>query len=334
MKAVSGVLLLLLKSFKLNHVYQFEFLAQHLVFANCIPLILKFLNQNLLTYVAARQLIAALDFPECLFASPASAELEANAAAVNNTLEGTMEPSVQPETDAPAPGSSTACCWRNMFACINLLRVLNKLTKWKYSRVMMLVVFKSAPILKRALRVRHALFQLYVLKLLKQQAKHLGRQWRKNNMKVLSAIYAKVRHRYLDDWAYGNDLDTRPWDFQVEECALRNAIERFNNRRYLHPDQCGLAVCTMQIGAPLAAPAQPSNGAPPSDKDSEREHEQPSASAECVLDLRPTDNNPASYLQNTLAQTELPAEWMANYETWLQREVFDTCTDWDAVIRH
>lgn len=26
--------------------------------------------------------------------------------------------------------------WRNMFSCINLLRILNKLTKWKHSRIM------------------------------------------------------------------------------------------------------------------------------------------------------------------------------------------------------
>lgn len=68
----------------------------------------------------------------------------------------------------------------------------------------MLVVFKSAPILKRTLKVRHAMMQLYVLKLLKMQTRYLGRQWRKSNMKTISAIYAKVRHRLNDDWAYGN----------------------------------------------------------------------------------------------------------------------------------
>lgn len=68
----------------------------------------------------------------------------------------------------------------------------------------MLVVFKSAPILKRALKVKHAMMQLYVLKLLKMQTKYLGRQWRKSNMKTMSAIYQKVRHRLNDDWAYGN----------------------------------------------------------------------------------------------------------------------------------
>lgn len=28
------------------------------------------------------------------------------------------------------------------------------------------------------------------------------------------------------------DIDARPWDFQAEECALRESIEKFNSRRY------------------------------------------------------------------------------------------------------
>lgn len=112
----------------------------------------------------------------------------------------------QPELtpDSFVIGDSAPYSWRNIFSCINLLRILNKLTKWKHSRIMMLVVFKSAPILKRTLKVRHAIMQLYVLKLLKMQTKYLGRQWRKSNMKTISAIYSKVRHRLNDDWAYGN----------------------------------------------------------------------------------------------------------------------------------
>ncbi|VDP87335.1 unnamed protein product [Echinostoma caproni] len=106
------------------------------------------------------------------------------------------------------------------------------LTKWKHSRTMLLVVFKSAPILKRTLRVRHAMMQLYVLKLLKLQSRYFGRQWRKNNMSIMSAIYQKVRHRLTDDWAYGNDVDALPWQFQVEEYTLRTNVDQFNQRRY------------------------------------------------------------------------------------------------------
>ncbi|XP_070611015.1 LOW QUALITY PROTEIN: striatin-interacting protein 2 [Erythrolamprus reginae] len=208
-KSISALLLLLLKHFKLNHVYQFEYVAQHLVFANCIPLILKFFNQNILSYITAKNSVSALDFPT-----------------------STIHELPELNAESLETGDSHQFCWRNLFSCINLLRVLNKLTKWKHSRTMMLVVFKSAPILKRALKVKQAMMQLYVLKLLKIQTKYLGRQWRKSNMKTISAIYQKVRHRMNDDWAYGNDIDARPWDFQAEECSLRAHIESFNSRRY------------------------------------------------------------------------------------------------------
>ncbi|ODN03424.1 Striatin-interacting protein 1 [Orchesella cincta] len=213
-KSISAIILLLLKHTKINHVYQFEFISQHLVFANCIPLVLKFFNQNITAYITAKNTIALADFPSCVLGEP---------------------PELTPES--LELGEPQVYCWRNLFACINLLRILNKLTKWKHSRIMMLVVFKSAPILKRSLRVKQPLLQLYILKLLKMQTKYLGRQWRKANMKTMSAIYQKVRHRLTDDWAYGNDLDARPWDFQAEECALRAAVDRFNSRRYGEPSK-------------------------------------------------------------------------------------------------
>ncbi|XP_033647185.1 striatin-interacting protein 1 homolog isoform X1 [Asterias rubens] len=208
-KAISALLLLLLKHFKLNHVYQFEFMSQHLVFANCIPLVLKYFNQNIMAYISTKNSINVIDFPSCVIGD--QTELTA---------------------DSLEAGDTSPYCWRNLFSCINLLRILNKLTKWKHSRTMMLVVFKSAPILKRALKVKQAMMQVYVLKLLKVQTKYLGRQWRKSNMKTMSAIYQKVRHRLNDDWVYGNDMDARPWDFQAEECALRVCVDRFNTRRY------------------------------------------------------------------------------------------------------
>lgn len=33
-------------------------------------------------------------------------------------------------------GDSQTYSWRNVFSSINLLRILNKLTKWKHSRIM------------------------------------------------------------------------------------------------------------------------------------------------------------------------------------------------------
>ncbi|XP_058452901.1 striatin-interacting protein 1 homolog isoform X2 [Malaya genurostris] len=273
-KAVSAILLLYLKHFKINHIYQFEFMSQHLVFANCIPLVLKFFNQNIMSYVGSKNVIPIMDFPSCVIGE-------------------------QPEltSESLIIGDSAPYSWRNVFSCINLLRILNKLTKWKHSRIMMLVVFKSSPILKRTLKVRHALMQLYVLKLLKMQTKYLGRQWRKSNMKTISAIYAKVRHRLNDDWAFGNDLDARPWDFQAEECALRNCVDRFNNRRYL------------QVSAPDII---------------EREFEDP---------IEGDNMNGGSVANGRKPEEiELSEEFKQNYELWLQQEVYNNNIDWDLLL--
>ncbi|KAK8395960.1 hypothetical protein O3P69_005210 [Scylla paramamosain] len=292
-KAVSATLLLLLKHFRLNHVYQFEFMSQHLVFANCIPLILKFFNQNIMAYVQAKNWIPLLDFPACVIGDPPEMTAEALEAGTAGLGSGNTSPGGS--TCSPGGGitgdgggiinqGTVTCCWRNMFSCTNLLRILNKLCKWKHSRIMMLVVFKSAPILKRTLKVKHAMMQLYVLKLLKMQTKYLGRQWRKTNMKTMSAIYQKVRHRLNDDWAYGNDPDARPWDFQAEECALRACVDRFNSRRY---------------------------------------------NSSIDPEFEPLDNCVTSVLGRPVELTE---EFKKHYEVWLQQEVFSASIDWDQLL--
>ncbi|XP_037087576.1 LOW QUALITY PROTEIN: striatin-interacting protein 1 homolog [Pollicipes pollicipes] len=279
-KAVSAVLLLLLKHFKLNHIYQFEFVSQHLVFANCIPLVLKFFNQdNIVQYVTAKNSILALDFPRCV-----------------------LGPQPELTSESLQLGDEQPFCWRNVFTSINLLRILNKLCKWKHSRIMMLVAFKSAPILKKALRVKHAMMQVYTLKLLKMQTKYLGRQWRKSNMRTVSAIYQKVRHRLVDDWAFGNDsdfsrlctyyrgeVDARPWDYEAEEGALRTKVDRFITRRY-NPEH------TAEL-----EPLEPE--------------------LELELEIEPTGR-----------EMELTAEFKANYRRWLETEVFQQSIDWDKLI--
>ncbi|CAF4020323.1 unnamed protein product, partial [Rotaria sordida] len=208
-KSVSAILLLLLKHLKVNHIYQFEYICQNLVFSNCITVILKFFNHNILSHIQAKNTIPPLDFPACV---------------IGPQPELTADLFDLPETDN--------YCWRNMFSSINLLRILNKLTKGKHARTMVLVAVKSAPILRKTLRVKQAMMQLYALKLLKLQTRYLGRQWRKSNMMAISAIYQRVRHRLNDDWAYGNEQETQTWDFQTEERALRNKIDIFNQRRY------------------------------------------------------------------------------------------------------
>lgn len=310
-KAVSGTLLLYLKHFKINHIYQFEFMSQHLVFANCIPLVLKFFNQNITDYVTSKNNIPLLDFPSCVLGDQSNSNSE-------NLVFGDNAP----------------FSWRNMFSCINLLRILNKLIKWKHSRVMMLVVFKSAPILKKALKVRHAMMQLYVLKLLKMQTKYLGRQWRKTNMKTISAIYSKVRHRLNDDWAFGNDLESRPWDFQAEECTLRTCVDRFNNRRYPEATlKCQSAMNT-QVQEPVT------QGDDLQTDNINNNDNGLSLGGNLCMGNSGGDDNDADHVRNCGCnglwldvKVELTDDFKANYELWLDEEVAGTPIDWDILIK-
>ncbi|KHJ44146.1 hypothetical protein D918_05841 [Trichuris suis] len=231
-KSVSAMLLLILKHLKVNHVYQFEQICQQLVFANCIPLILKYFDQNVACYVRSNSELTDSCFIDCVLSSDVG-DIDANVAA--RRMEMNRDRSLDDTlTEGGVDGGESATgrpyVWRNLFSLVNLLRILNKLTKWKHGRTMMLVVYKSAPILKRTLRVKQALLQLFALKLLKSQAKYLGRQWRRSNMELLSAIYRNVRHRLNDDWAYGNE--TQSQDFQSEESSLMSEVDRFNMRRY------------------------------------------------------------------------------------------------------
>ncbi len=208
----------------------------------------------------------------------------------------------------------------------------------------MLVVFKSAPILKRTLKVKHAMMQLYVLKLLKMQTKYLGRQWRKSNMKTMSAIYTKVRHRLNDDWAFGNgenckplrlkisslnvvffplipDVDSRPWDFQAEECALRAAVDRFNYSRYGRgnpPDRAGGKDPSVPGAAPGVSAAAGAAAAAAA-----------SSSSDDDFEYEPVDNCLSSVLGQ---EVELTDEFKRNYERWLHKEVYGMEIQWELLL--
>ncbi|KAI6658918.1 Striatin-interacting protein 1-like [Oopsacas minuta] len=281
-KGVSSILFLLLKHFKLNHVYQFEFVCHHLVFANCIPLILKFFNQNLLQFIYSKSFINSLEYPACLLYPP--------------KLEEELELG---DGDEIEEGEGNYLSWRNMFSCINLLRVLQKLTKWKPSRTMVLVAFKSAQILKKVLKIRHPLIQAYALKLLKMQTRYLGRNWRRNNMKIMSSIYQSVRHHLHDDWAYGNDLNARPCDFQSLEMSLKQECDQFNHWHY------GLGNPSLQ-------------------------NIEDSTPDEFVA----ADTNPVSVLAE--AKTEYDEGFLENWEKWVKEEVVTAgpTSRWDNLLSY
>lgn len=204
-KAISGLLLLILKHLKSNHIYQFEYFCHHLYASNCVPLIIKIFNQQMTSYISQRNQIPLLDFRMAVRGLPIiQAQLEK------------IEESEMP------------FCWRNLFSSICFLRILMKIVKHKPWRAMSLVVFKSTPIFKRAMIVKHGMFQLYLLKVIKVHARYLGRPWRKTNMGIVSAIYSMVRHHLTDDWAFANETEKRPWEYRGCENDLKGKCVTYN----------------------------------------------------------------------------------------------------------
>lgn len=102
-----------------------------------------------------------------------------------------------------------------------------------------------------------------------------------------------------DNWAYGNETQAKPWDFQSEEANLREAVERFNLRRYRDILKLGIS----------------GNSSPTSSSDDD--------------DFKPIDCNVVSVLG---ARYELTDKFKCNYEKWLEREVFNAKIDWEAVL--
>ncbi|XP_026681331.1 striatin-interacting protein 2 [Diaphorina citri] len=228
-KTISSIILLLLKHYKLNHILQFEFLCSCLTSGNCLPFIVKYFNQNLDNLVLSTKTSneGDLEYPQCVRTKSQSTDDNSNEGSQNN-VQPCYTQTTSSTTSSPPVYSSC-----NITSCINLLRILNKLVKNKQSRIMALIYFKSFASLKSALRIRHNVLQFYALKLIKLQSRYQGRQWRKVNIKILGYVFLMVRHRFHDDWAYGNELENKQQlDSQADEAALKRIVLRFNKRRY------------------------------------------------------------------------------------------------------
>uniref|UniRef100_A0A1I7TVC9 N1221 domain-containing protein n=1 Tax=Caenorhabditis tropicalis TaxID=1561998 RepID=A0A1I7TVC9_9PELO len=260
------------------------------IIVKSLSAILLLLNTNKL--IQSRHEIYAYNYPQCLYHY------------VRNNEEWPVLTQDNIEEPRP-PGSGPYFMWRNVFFAINLIRLLNKLVKAKNDRVKMLMVFKSAPVLKRLFKVRLSILQLYVLKAIKMQSRYLGRQWRKSNMDIISAIYSRVRHRMTDDWAFASDIK-RKCDYQKEDSLIKASIERFHSRRYSKSyPQFAIEV----------------NDAPmPGDDYLNRVD---------MRDFEPLDTCVHSVLGSNIV---LGRQFKKNYEKWLQQEVFQASIDWDKLL--
>ncbi|GAN01211.1 n1221-domain-containing protein [Mucor ambiguus] len=275
-KAISGLLLLLLKWSKSSHVLKYEYISQLLADSGCMLLILKIIGLQEVTDMVT----AHTDVPYYSFF-----DYNINRMATTDHHEAN-EKEVALHTNR-----------RNMYWSINFLRILQMLTKHKPHRIMLLVQYKSAAILKRLLKIAHPVLEQYVLKLLKSQVPYLGRKWKSQNMRVISAIYLNCKTVLQDDWICKTSADDDVELGKMEEQHLRILTRIYNGERYIPsflPPHDEVYTDTNNT------PSGPGfNGFQNYDLDASIDYD--------CIDLEP--------------------EFINNYSTWLETEVFNTDDD-------
>lgn len=245
-KALTGILILLLKWFKVCHVLMYEYMTQLLLDSNYVPLVLKLwqtqdIGRSIHFWVGDRDReffgwCAKDAGSSALMPLPAEEPESEDEAAPPPVIKRRREDSSMsaaksddfPLSPGQAPDVPTDLTqhppevdelgypttylptspiktynWRALFASVNYLRILQKITRRKTHRALLLVSYKSSNHLKKTLKVPIPLLRYYTLKLFKTQVPFCGRKWRQGNMKIITAVWLSVPMELRDDWLSG-----------------------------------------------------------------------------------------------------------------------------------
>ncbi|SPN98934.1 related to Protein required for hyphal anastomosis (HAM-2) [Cephalotrichum gorgonifer] len=271
-KAATGIILLMLKWFKVSHTLKFEYMTQLLLDSNYIPLVLKlFAHQDIQQVVDSKMDRVEHSFfrfcnlrsrtressPPPLAGTMIDEDSEDDAAPPPIKFHRSPPPHEEsgefgaerernPYNSGPRPEVDelgypttdlpkepiTDFSRRNFFSLINYLRIMQKVCKNKAHRNLLLVSYKSSNILRKSLKVPQPELRLYTLKLFKNQVPYCGRKWRQGNMRVITAVYLHCRPELRDEWLAGSDVDAEVDSAVPLEQALRGLTHWFNVRRY------------------------------------------------------------------------------------------------------
>eukprot|EP01147_Barroeca_monosierra_P009709 gene9709-1917_t len=244
LKAVCATLLLLMKYFKSNHVYQFEAICMHIVDCKGIPVMLRLLNQNVDRYATTVHDVPdlqALQFVWTLTDNNPMRLVKENdyrRRAEAFILDEHFRPKAICDSDDTKPivPSGDTANERNVFSIISLIRLLQKLVKDKPARCFVLGTEKGSMILKRCLKVEHPMLNLYTLKgkKLPQLLHGGGCIFKKFDEFSLNRVDQTVRQHMLDNWHYANSpMDEGSAPDQASEDVLTEQVQQFLELHYV-----------------------------------------------------------------------------------------------------
>ncbi|KAK9347844.1 hypothetical protein V1522DRAFT_400828 [Lipomyces starkeyi] len=230
LKAITGILYLLLKWFKASHILESEFLAQLLYDSNALPLILQLFNtKEIEQFVLQIPEVPKLKLFAVCRTLASGEELPDREIATTRLEESGSEKTVD---EILQQDEISVFSHRNFFISINILKIMQKICKNKAHRNLMIVQLKASNSLRKTLRISQFEARLYALKIIKGQVPYCGRKWRHMNMRVITAIYLYCRQELRDSWLAGVDIDADIEDSYPREVALRALIQFYNTRRY------------------------------------------------------------------------------------------------------
>ncbi|RKP10702.1 hypothetical protein THASP1DRAFT_27500 [Thamnocephalis sphaerospora] len=217
-KAVSAILLLMLKHFKACHALMQEHVSQMLVEHNFLPLSLKLLGQQ-----------------DAVALCRASNEIEQYCFLSHCTRRVKVKPTVTMEPPLPGEPNKQLACWRNCFTVMNFLRVLQSLAKRRAHRILLMLQYKAPAVLKRVLKVAHEAVQRHAYKVCKSFIPYAGQKWwcTVANMRVVTGVYLNCRQDLRDEWLIGNEHEADNDDALAQEQALRALASFYNEHVFL-----------------------------------------------------------------------------------------------------
>lgn len=254
-KAISAILLLLLKWFGTSHALKFHHLNQFLVDSNCMLLILKMFGlQEVANSVRTVNEVANYNFFNYCNqegkSGPDNRGLAGNAGSMaqeQGADENSGDPfgngvsngiqaegaggSASPHESWSSSELMTDYSFRNFFSVLNFTRILQKMTKRRVHRILLLTQYKSSAIFKRLLKVPHPVLQLYILKIIKSQVPFCGRKWRQANMRAITGIYLNCRPDLRDEWL-SSDVEDIVLESLPQEQALRALVKFYVRSRF------------------------------------------------------------------------------------------------------
>ena len=131
-----------------------------------------------------------------------------------------------------------------------MLKLLHCLCSKYPERIKGYLVQYKAPLIMKKLYNKFADedIKLRALKIIKAQVKYMPRRWRETNMKIITAIYDKVKLSVQDDWLMWEGWSPQE-DKGLTQDEIRNYNNEFNARHYSSVEE--------------ARPAKPSGGPNP-----------------------------------------------------------------------